>query len=139
MKSKPVRVLVVESIQYKRSASISVTMESSFLVEREAGTVSLGCALSGGVSGGFGSRFHTLASPTASVLVVWASTSEGLVALEIPALAGKVGMSRYSSCEGSVWVTGGGGSKYLWHPAARRSVRSAVPGCTCKTTSLVTR
>ena len=71
---------------------------------REACNSFLGGALSGGVSGGCSSRFHTLPSPTASVLVVWSSTSEGLVALRIPALAGTVGMSGYSSYEGSVWV-----------------------------------
>ena len=53
----------------------------------------------GGVSGGCSSRFHTLASRTPSVLVVWSSTSEGLDTLRIPALAGAVGMRGYSSYE----------------------------------------
>ena len=79
-------------------------MKSSYLGEREVKAVSLGGALSGGVSGGCSSRFHTLASPTASVLVVWSSTGEGFVALQIPALAGTVGMSGYLSYEGGVWV-----------------------------------
>ena len=76
-------------------------MKSSYLGEREVKAVSLGGALSGGVSGGCISRFYILPSPTASVLVVWSSTSEGLVALRIPALAGTVGISGYSSYEGS--------------------------------------
>ena len=79
-------------------------MKSSYLGEREVKAVSLGGALSGGVLGWRSSRFDTLPSPTASVLVFWSSTSEGLVALRIPALAGTVGMSAYSSYEGSVWV-----------------------------------
>ena len=64
----------------------------------------LGGALSGEVPGGCSSRFHTLPLPTASVLVVWSSTSEGLVALQITALTETVGLSAYSSYEGSVWV-----------------------------------
>ena len=45
--------------------------------------------------GGCSSRFHTLPSPTASVLVVYlSSTSEGLVALQIPAFTETVGMSK---------------------------------------------
>ena len=44
-------------------------MKSSYLGEREVKAVSLGGALSGGVSGGRSSRFHTLPSPAASVLV----------------------------------------------------------------------
>ena len=79
-------------------------MKSSYLGEREVKAVSLGGALSGGVLGWCSSRFDTSPSPTASVLVVWSSTSEGPVALQIPALAGTVGMSGHSSYEGSVCV-----------------------------------